>query len=499
VPTNTYDVLVLGDDLGGLIAAALCARRGLRVLVTETAATPVERVQVGPWSLPRAPLTFVGETSPAVRRVIAELNFIQTMKRRLQPVRPAFQVVLPDGRIEVQGDAEPLSHELSRELPNEQSTLEGFLGRAAEVSRVLEPVLGQDVSFPPEGFWEKREIARNEGRLPSADEDLLPGLPQGSVARAFIALPAAFSLNLDPRALTPTAIARAFDLWRRGTSRLDGGRATLRQLLLEKLQTQHAGEVQLVQPAGIVTRWGRAQGISLRDRDEIIGAQHIISAGPAAELTDLFGDKPPKRLTQVARGLAPTAYRFVLHMILAEAGIPEGISPVTLCVVDPAKPLIGDNAFALHVSDPDENAQVHVAVLANVAAPGDGETLEGVLAAVRPRLLARVREVMHFSEEHTLLVWSPNQARAPEGAGEVGKLPLLPPEPLWSSQLPPVLGVSALPYDSGAKGLTCAGIQVLPGLGLEGEFTAGWCAARIVCGASGKKKDYLKDEVLLGT
>ena len=52
--------------------------------------------------------------------------------------------------------------------------------------------------------------------------------------------------------------------------------------------------------------------------------------------------------------------------------------------------------------------------------------------------------------------------------------------------------------DSGVKGLTFASSQNLPGLSLEGSFAAGWCAARIISAASGKKKDFLKDEALLG-
>src|SRR6266581_2840829 len=149
MPTNFYDVIVLGDDLAGLVAATLCARRGMRVLVTETAATLPERYEIGPYTLPRAALPFVGESSPAVRRVVAELNFIQIARRRLALLRPSFQVVLPDARIEVSPDADALGRELGRELPDERPALEAFLARAAEASRALEPVLGQDVRFPP--------------------------------------------------------------------------------------------------------------------------------------------------------------------------------------------------------------------------------------------------------------------------------------------------------------------------------------------------------------
>lgn len=499
MPTNFYDVIVLGDDLAGLIGATLCARRGMRVLVGETLATPPDRLQLGPYALPRSPLCFLGESSPAVRRVVAELNFIQSLKRRLKPLRPSFQIILPDGRIEFGPDSDALGKELDRELPRERAAIEGFLARCADVSKVLEPVLGQDISLPADTFWERRELARYDTRLPVLETDPLPGVPEGHPARALIALPAAFSTALDPRAMPPVALARTFDLWRRGAAMLEGGAGTLRQMLLEKLRTQHAGEVRVLAPARVVTRWGRAQGLKLRERDEMLGATYLLSGSPISEFGDLFGEKRPKRLHQVERGLSPTAFRFVLHLIVSESGIPEGIAPISFVVVDPRQPLIGDNAFAIFVGEPDDDARVLVTLVANAPAPGDGENLDDLLAQLRPKLRRRLEEVMPFSSEHTLLCHSPNQVRPPEGLHIKELPPMCPPEPLWSSRLPSALGVGALPYDVGVKHVVTACAQNLPGLGLEGEFKAGFCAARLISAASGKRKDYLKDEVLLGT
>ncbi len=504
MPTNFYDVIAIGDDLAGLIGATLCARRGLRVLVAESGAPSASRYHLGPYVLPRTVMPFVGETSPAVRRVITELNFIQTLKRRLTPLKPAFQVVLPDARLEVHADPELLGRELDRELPAERAAIDKACARAAEISKVLEPVLGQDLSFPPDGFWERRELARSDSRLPAADEDLLAEIPAGNAARAFFQLPAAFSLPTDPRALTPASIARAFDLWRRGCARLEGGPEALRSMLLEKLRTQHAGEVRVCEAASVVTKWGRVAGVTLRERDETLGCRHILGGTPIAEIGDLFADKRPKRVLQLERAIRPTAYRFVLNVVLGSAGLPEGLSPVTFVVIDPAKPLIGDNAFAILVGEPDQEARVVVTVLANAPAPGDNQTLDDILAALRPRILARLEQVMPFSSEHILLVHSPNQPREAAGqpreaANDRFRMPVILPEPLWSSTLPPALGVGGLPYDIGVKGITVASAQNLCGLGLEGSFAAGWCAARIISTAEGKKKDYLKDEVLLGS
>ena len=499
MPTNFYDVILLGDDLAGLIGATLCAKRGLRVLVAETPSTPLEKYPLGPYSLPRSPMPFPVESSPSVTRVIRELNFVQTLKRRLTPLKPAFQVILPDARLDVAPDPELFARELGRELGGEKEAIEAFLGRAQEISKVLEPVLGQDISVPPEGFWERRELKYSDAKLQAMSGDPLPGIPDDHAARALLAAPAAFTLPCDPRHLSPVAIARAFDMWRRGAALFQGGRDTLKQMLIEKLRTQHAGEVQRIVPGALQTKWGKAQGLALRDRDETLGVANILCGQPLAELGELLGDKPPKRVRELTRSIRPTAYRYVLHIVMEEAGVPEGIAPVAFVVADPRQPLLGDGAFAMFVGEPDDEKRVVVTLVANVPAPPEGEKIAPSLAALRAGLRRRLEDIMPFHAEHVLCVHSPNEMTPPEGL-ETRELPsLIPLEPLWSSELPAALGVGAVPYDIGVKNVTTASTQNLPGLGLEGDFAAGWCAARLVCTNAGKKKDYLKDEVLLGT
>ena len=44
--------------------------------------------------------------------------------------------------------------------------------------------------------------------------------------------------------------------------------------------------------------------------------------------------------------------------------------------------------------------------------------------------------------------------------------------------------------------LTLTGDQMLPDFGLEGALVTGWSAAKVACALAGKKKDYLRDEVV---
>src|SRR5262249_47862618 len=157
-----------------------------------------------------------------------------------------------------------------------------------------------------------------------------------------------------------------------GAARLDGGRDGLRQMLLEKLQTQHAGEVMRGQPTGVVGKWGKVTGVIVEG--ETIGCQGLLWAAPFGELEDLL-DKPPKRVLAAQTARRATAARYVLHVVLAEAGVPQGISPLTLAVIDPAGALVGDNAFMVLVGEPDDDARVVVTVVANM--PTDyGEATE---------------------------------------------------------------------------------------------------------------------------
>ena len=65
--TSFYDVVVLGSDLAATVGGAVLAHRGFRVLM---AGVPVEeRYTIGPYSLPRAPLAFVGIEGPTLKRI----------------------------------------------------------------------------------------------------------------------------------------------------------------------------------------------------------------------------------------------------------------------------------------------------------------------------------------------------------------------------------------------------------------------------------------------
>ncbi|HET9624805.1 MAG TPA: hypothetical protein VFP84_25735, partial [Kofleriaceae bacterium] len=299
----------------------------------------------------------------------------------------------------------------------------------------------------------------------------------------------------------PIAAARAIDAWRTGPAALRGDGEAIRELLAEKLTTA-GGEIRAGKVAELGVSWGKITNLTLQNGDEI-GAGQIVSSRPPRELGELLGKKAPKRLAELADSVSLVGYRYTLNIVLAEAGLPEHMAPTVAVIAEPGAEPVGAAAFSIHLGEADDAGRVVASVAAVL--PADGPLAAGKLAdqlgALRTALWQRLGDVMPFFERHLVLAHSPFEATVPHVPGGRGsydvpkQLPLAPPA-IWRGQLAQTADTGALPYATGLKNLTLTGDQVLPGLGVEGALVAGWSAAKVACAIAGKKKDYLRDEVV---
>ncbi len=486
--TSFYDVVVLGSDLAATVGGAVLAHRGFRVLMAGISVE--ERYTIGPYSLPRAPLAFVGIEGPTLKRIVGELNLVQLLRRRLEPNRPAYQLLLSDHRIDVGDD---LGRELGREMPDVAAAFETASARAAEVSAAIEGILSQDLILPPDGFWDRRDANRVAARLPAPDEDLLSALPDGHPLRTAFTMPATFGAAFDD--VGAVSLARLGDLHRRGTFRLDGGREGLRGLLLDRLKT-HSGEVRpdLV-PRAILTKRGKVTGVQFEGAATSIGCSHVLcgmGADRVAQLVSDGGEKPPKRLVE-AGAIKPAAWRYLVHLVAPLDALPDALGRLAYAVGDLAQPHTGANALTLHLADGyGQHAVLSVEALAPDPSPA-------ALKALRTQVRQHLDKLLPFVDRHLLLVHSPHDGLPPEGVdGERAPAPPpLPMEPIWAMPEDRPLGFCGLPHSTGVKHLLLASRQVLPGLGVEGELAAGWAAARLVLQTE-RKRDLVKGAVLEG-
>ena len=479
-----FDVVVLSDgrgDLAALVTAALLARRGRRVLCAGFAVD--ERYTLGPWVLPSSPVGFVGLDTPAWRRVLEELQLGAALRRRLELHRPSWQLCLPDARLDV-GDE--LAGELAREAPGEQPMIEATMARLGLVSSELDTILGQDPTIPPVGFWDRRESRRESARLPDDSGDVAAELGADSPWRALFTLPAMFGTDLVAPGLV--ASARAFGL-HRAVHRLDGGRRALAGMFIERVQ-HHAGELSTRRPTQILTKRGKVSGVLFDGAREPVGCDELVVAlSPERILPLLDGEKPPKALLAESERLRARRYRYHLHLAVPVDALPDPLGRLAFSVANPAAPLVGANALRLQTTDGyGQHAVLTVEALTEDPSPAG-------LSSLRKAIRAHLDRLFPFLDRNLLLVHSPHDGLAPEYANlPASQLSTQPMDELWEDSGDRAFGVAGIGYESGIKNLTLASRQILPGLGLEGELTAGWIAARLVGGTD--KKRVQKQSVL---
>ena len=498
MPSNSYDLVVLGDDIAALVCATLCARRGMRTLVLGD--DRPARYTLGPHKLPVEPVLWpVGAGTPG-ERVLKELHAELALRRKLREPKIAAQLVAPDLRIDLGADR--LAGELAREIG---SAADGWIERwskGADVARALDPLLGADIEFPPlAGFFKNRDTTK---LIEKAADDAAAWWKdtQGQRhARIWRHLAAIVLRHPDG---TPAAIARALDQWRAGPAALRGDAESLRELLVEKLSTA-GGEVRSGKVAELVVSWSKITSLVLVNGDDI-GAGQVVSSRPPAELAALLGKKAPKRLTELADGSRVIGYRYVLNVVIDEAGLPEHMAPTVAVVAAPDEDPVGDAAFSIHVGETDDSGRVVATVAAVLPTDGavEAERILPKVTALRARLWNRLGEVMPFFDRHLVLAHSPHEPTPPQVPGGRGSYDVprnLPVAmvPVWrggGDEAVDAVAGGTMTYATGLKNLTLTGDQMLPVFGLEGALTAGWSAAKVACGNAGKKKDYLRDEVV---
>jgi phytoene dehydrogenase-like protein len=494
VPSNSYDVVVLGDDLAALVCATLCARRSLRTLIL--GADRPARYLLGPHKLPVEPSSWPTAPGSAGERVLKELHAELALRRKLREPKIAAQLVAPELRVDLSADR--LAPELEREVGPAGADWLARWDRSGEIARAFDAVLSGEHAFPGVGFFEKRELGKLTADAAEAAAAWWADAERDPNAALWRPLAAIAQRHPAP---APIAIARAITAWRTGPGALRGDGDAIRELLIEKLTTA-GGEIRAGKVTELGVSWGKLTSLTLQNGDEI-GAGQIIASRPPSELAELLGKKAPKRLTELADSVQLAGYRYTLNIVLDEAGLPEHMAPTVAVIARADGAPVGDAAFSIHLSETDDGGRVVATIGAILPSDGplDPDHAPARCAALRIALWQRLDEVMPFFERHLVLAHSPFEATPPHVPGGRGSYDVprgipLAMAPIWRGQLPQTADTGALPYTTGVKNLTLTGDQILPSLGIEGALVAGWSAAKVACAIAGKKKDYLRDEVV---
>lgn len=484
--TNHYDLIVLGSDIAGLVAAALVARRGKRVLVIpQGPADGTYKIAGRTLPLRIAPVVHMG-TAPTAR-VWTELGLAQQVRRLYAPLEHRVHVVLPDARVDLTPSSANVGEEAARVWPQDEAVPAAWdmaQRWSAATDEVLDPLLASDNALVGGGFWSRRFLARVEGQLPAGTVDEMHPLPEDHDLRRVASAAVPWLQHLHPTQLGKAASLRLAGLWHRGPDDMPGGEAALRTLLLQRIEL-HSGEVKRdLRVAELLLKRSRVVGVSLLGKRDNYGCDHLIVATDPLRLLEgpLLPELLPRALQETLQAVRVAAQRFVMHVEIGVRGLSPALEPLAVCLPEGS------------ADDPSGNTYVRVL-------PGTAEDTRRVsichvvppqasTAGLRERLLGALdaRGVLPFCHEHVRWMHSPHDGRPlTDGHGHdisdrAAPGTTHPMTPLYAVGKPPSLGVGVLSTESGLKSMHFACRLTLPGLGLEGEFAAGAAAAAAVVG-----------------
>jgi hypothetical protein len=503
-----YDVCIVGSQLGGIVAGALLARRNFRVL-------HVAHGDLGPsyldngYQLPWGPAVVPSPRfMPAAEAVLAELGLSTDVARALEPSNPDLQLLLPRHRVDISRDLGVLRTELRREWASDADGLEAAFVRLGTLYEFASFFMKAAPPLPPDGFGEKLAVRKALKTAASA-----PNAPRDAVgeARAFQGFEEhelVQSLGVAHRFLTyldgpasPLSEVRLLGGAFRGTHRLASGQGLLKELIRRRIAESRGelrgGPGEPAQVTALDVDGKLVQAVRLADSPDAHVARAYVIATDAETLRGVLpAEVLESRGTRFLAQIRPRRRLFSINLIVKQAALPPALGENVLALRDPLGGDGIDNAIFLQVlparragdgkkggADLVTDERVVCASAYLPASTTSRDELTRAAAAIREA----VADAIPFFERH-LVGESAPLLNAPGGVVEGLRAVS---QPLYETDLDSTLGVTGLPVRGPWKNLFFAGREVLPGLGIEGEFYAGIQAAGHVAAALGRK-DVLK-------
>lgn len=235
-----FNVVVIGMQQAGLIAASLLKKRGLRVLLLDHGEDTTGYEQQG-WRLPLAPSVLPMMSGSSVwQRVHAELGIDVDLQSALRPLDPSFQAIMPHHRIDIYSDRRRFHDEITREFPRQSGAIANFLDRIFAADAEISALLNRAPALPPWGLWSRFRVTALSGRAAHLDapfdsHDFLAGVKYGHPLRELLFAPLHFFGYLGNRIPSTLHAVRLIAQYYRGTASLDAGWISLNDLMLASL------------------------------------------------------------------------------------------------------------------------------------------------------------------------------------------------------------------------------------------------------------------------
>jgi hypothetical protein len=477
---NFCDLLVLGSDLSGVMAATLLAKRGMNVLVLDDDHDDP------------CPHLATGIGSRSFKSLLGKLMIPDSKLQNLTENKIAAQVIFPKHRLDLSKSRAHFFKEIDREFPADRPTLEALFQAVDEArTQCLDDLL---TFLPVVGAKEKKAFTRwveafPRERILDPWNRLSPGVKSLLLAqiRFLSRAPLSDSPLLSLLLLLPTEIMASFSL--------KGGVRELKKIFFDKLD--YFGG--LVHPLGdepfeVITKRNEIKAVQLPRYNFPTRCRFLLGN---LDIRKIYKDLPnpflaflTDRTKNKVSDLEPVETRFCVQYGFWQKDLPAPMKENVLLIQDPAAPLIGANYLEINIH-PTPKPMEHGDLLMTVTyiLPGSSSEEAPTNPADHEKIHAdiegQLKRLLTFSTPHRLFP----PCLEPTGiSGESGELfpnhgqtdvamTLSRMAERQTSYTPSLFFPS---IESPYKNLFTLGPNVLPALGLEGKILSALRAVELI-------------------
>ncbi len=463
---NFCDLLVLGSDLSGVMAATLLAKRGLNVLILDDDEDDDLH-----------PNLVTGLGAKSFKSFLGKLMIPDSKLQVLHENKVGCQVIFPKHRLDLYSSRPALLKEIEREFPEERALFEELMG---EVDRLRETYLEEAFSYLPlVSEKEKKKFIKwfqsfPEQKLLSLWNQLSPTF------QCLIKVQLRFfsrNLVMDPPILqlllflTPEGLT---------SYSIRGGARELKKIFFDKLD-YFGGMVHPLREDTfqILSKGQEIRGAQLTRYNFPTRCRYLLGN---MDIKSLYQELPTPLLSFFSQrkkkvfSLNSAEERRVLQYQLSRKILPEPMKENVIIVSDPLAPVVGSNYLEVNLYPLYKGASEEFDTLMTVTYSISANNLgnggnSNFLEKIHQEIDHRLRKLLPFSDSHLKRVFPKTNEPVTE--------PTLFPEVVEDSNLLDRIGRGRLAYspslvfptlESNFKNLTVVGPNILDWLGMEGKM-----------------------------
>ncbi|MCK7477670.1 MAG: hypothetical protein M0C28_09520 [Candidatus Moduliflexus flocculans] len=401
-----YDLIVIGDDLSSHVSAAYASQNGLHtLLIAESGLGGLQLIGDFVFNIDPTPLSGLGPDQPGLS-ILTELG-IAIPETHSTSINPAFQVILPDHRIDFYNDLGALKSELAREFPHLETDISAFYNAVTDASSIFQEWITEHPQIQPQSLKEYFSYLKIfpyifRYKFGAAKFDKILSQDE-SLEKVWEAQQALLSLNNDD--LFSFASAFQYSAPLRGVSYFPQGKQFLFNALVEKLESNKGLSLSNHQILAIIRN--KTIDLEIKAPDNTtskVSGLHLIVSTKSDKLSMLRGSHRHINFSDWLRPAKIAYYPFTIFLGIAEKCLPEQMSRHIAVVTDVTKDIYDNNLIILETSLPDKDkslAHAKTSLTATVYLPDiEANWTIAALKHEATSILERLEVVLPFLKEN---------------------------------------------------------------------------------------------------